>query len=120
LFELAEAALDQVTLGIEVAVERMLFGPRRVVRDDGDRAFVGDNLSEMVGIIGGISHDDFGRQPLDQRRGLRHIATMTGCQRKADGTAQASNCKMYLRAQATTRAPDGLIFRPPFLAPAAC
>lgn len=35
-------------------------------------------------------------------------------------TSQAANGHMYLGAQATARAADRLIFRPPFFAPAAC
>src|SRR5262249_9978391 len=39
---------------------------------------------------------------------------------EADGTPQSSHGHMDFGAQAATRAANGLIFSPPFLAPAAC
>ena len=46
LLELAEAAFDEVSLGIEVLVERILLRARRIVWDDGQRALVGDGEPE--------------------------------------------------------------------------
>src|SRR5260370_42494059 len=46
------------------------------------------------------------------------IALLTCGQHEPHGTSQASNGHMNLGAQATARAADRLIFRPPFLAPA--
>src|SRR5450631_4756747 len=74
----------------------------------------------MISVIGCIGHDDLGRKPLDQCGGLRCIALLTCRQREAHRTTQASNGHMYFGAQAAARAADRLIFRPPFLAPAAC
>ncbi len=54
LLEFADAALDQVTFLVEVAVERVLRASRRIVRDDRDGAGLGDGLAEVVGIVGGI------------------------------------------------------------------
>src|SRR5260221_14291078 len=48
------------------------------------------------------------------------IALLTCGQHEPHGTSQASNGHMNLGPQATGRAADRLIFRPPFLAPAAC
>ena len=72
---LREAAFDEVALGVEVRVERVLLGARWVVGDDGDRAFGGDGLAEMVGVIGGVGHDDLGWHALDQtgRPGARRL-----------------------------------------------
>jgi len=54
VLELAEAAFDEMALGVEVLVERVFFGARGVVRNDGDRALVGDGLAQMVAVIGGV------------------------------------------------------------------
>ncbi len=51
LLEPAEAALHQMALGVEVLVERVLAGARRVVGDDGERALVGDGRAQVVGVI---------------------------------------------------------------------
>src|ERR1700690_3581527 len=74
----------------------------------------------MIGIIGCVGHDDLGRQSLNQGGGLRRVALLTCGKREPHRTSQASNGHVNLGAQATARAADRLIFRPPFLAPAAC
>jgi hypothetical protein len=74
----------------------------------------------VVGIIGGVGHDDLGGKAFDKRPCLRHVAPMPCGQREADGATKASDREVDLGAQSATRSADGLIFRPPFLAPAAC
>lgn len=98
LLELAEAAFDKVALGIEVLVERMLAGAGWIVGDDGDGSLVSDHLPEMVRVIGCVSHNDFGGEVLDQGGGLRHIAHLTRCERKAHRASQPSNRHMDLGA----------------------
>src|SRR5258708_24666099 len=73
----------------------------------------------MIGVVGCVGHDDLGREAFQQSSRLRCIALTCG-QHEPHGTSQASNGHMNLGAQATARAADRLIFRPPFLAPAAC
>jgi len=51
----------------------MLSSARAVGRDDGRGAPVGDGLSQAVGVIGGLGHDDAGGHVLDQRQGLGSI-----------------------------------------------
>src|SRR3982074_2980148 len=60
LLEPAEAAFDEMSLGIEVSIERMLARSRGVVWDDGERTFAGDRQPGVVGVIGGIGDDDIG------------------------------------------------------------
>jgi hypothetical protein len=109
-----------VALGVEVLVERVFAGARRVVGNDGDRALGGDRLAEGIGVLGGIGHDDLGWQALDQAVGLRAVATLAASQGKTHGHTQAAHGQVDLGAQAAAGAAKGLIFRPPFLAPAAC
>src|SRR6267142_478373 len=109
-----------MALGVEMLVERVFERAGRVVGDDGEGALGGDGVAQVIGIIGCIGHDDLGGQPLDQGSGLRCIALLTCGQHEPHGTSQASNGHVNLGAQATARAADRLIFRPPFLAPAAC
>jgi hypothetical protein len=60
LLELGEAAFDEVALGVEMLVKRMLEGARRVVGNDGNSLFIGDCLSQSVAVIGRIGDDDVG------------------------------------------------------------
>jgi hypothetical protein len=109
-----------VALGIEVLVERMLARARWIIWDDGERAFVGDGLPDVVGVVGCIGHHDVGGSSVDQGAGLGRVALLAGGEDEPHRTAQASNGEMDFGAQAAARASDGVIFRPPFFAPAAC
>src|SRR5258705_5338932 len=109
-----------MALGIEMLVERIFERTGRVVGNDGERPLGGDGVANVIGVIGRIGHDDLGRQSLDQGGRLRCIALLTCGKREPHRTSQAANGHMYLGAQATARATDRLIFRPPFFAPAAC
>ena len=119
LLELAEAAFDEVSLGIEMFIERVFLGARRIVGNDGERALVGDRLAKVVGVIGGVGHDDLSGQAFDQGSGLRDIAHLARREQEAHGASQTPDGQMDFGAQATARAADGLILSPPF-APLAC
>jgi hypothetical protein len=73
LFELAEAALDEMTLCIVMSVDGMLFGAGWVVGNDSGRIPGCDRVAERVGIIGRISHDEIRLQAFDKDKGLRRI-----------------------------------------------
>ena len=119
LFELVEAALDQVALLVECPVERQLGSPRWIARDDGHRPGAGDGGPEMIGIIGGVC-DDGGRPIMGQQGfGLRCITRLAPGQPDPHGAAKAAHGQVDLRAEAAAGAPECLILSP-FFAPAAC
>ena len=96
LLELAEAAFDQVALGIEVGIERMFGRGRRVVGDDGDGVFIGDHGAEGVGVIGRVGDHHLGRQTLDEGRGLRRVACLTGVRMKRTGQPRPRTARWIL------------------------
>jgi hypothetical protein len=120
LFEAAEAAFDEMTLGVEVLVERILHGSRRVVGDDGEGALGGDGVAEVIRVISGVGHHHFCREPLDQGAGLGRVALLAGRQDEADRTSQTSDGQVYFGAQAAARTSKRLILNPFFWAPLAC
>src|SRR3954451_2513893 len=120
LLELAEAAFHEMALRIEMLVQRIFERARRVVGNDGDGFLRGDVLAQVIGVVGCVRHDNLGREAFDQGCCLRGVALLTCGQDESHWAPQASNGQMYFGAQATTRAAKRLIFRPPFLAPAAC
>jgi hypothetical protein len=83
-----------VALLIEVLVEGLFDGAGRVVWDNRDGAGCRNGGTEMVGIIGCISHDDGGLLAGEQRRGLRDIALLTGGEDDADRTSEATDRKV--------------------------
>jgi hypothetical protein len=99
LFEFAEAAFDQMALGIEVLIKRMFFGARGVAGNDGDGVFVIDGLAEVVSVISGVCHDNLGGEAIDERGRLRDIAHLARGEREPHRTAKASHSKVDLGAQ---------------------
>ena len=49
-----------MALGIQMLVERIFERTRRAVGDDGERPLGGDGLAQVIGVVGGIRHDDLG------------------------------------------------------------
>jgi len=113
LLELGKAAFDEMALCVELPVQTMLECARWVVGDDRERAFVCDSLSQRIGIIGRIRHDNFGGQAFHQGLSLWRIALLTGGQGEPHGTSKPAHSHMDLGAQAPARAAKGLIFSPP-------
>src|SRR5438445_11873143 len=98
-------------LGLGVLVGWLFERTLRVVGDDGECALGGDGLTQVIGVIGRIGHDDLGGQSLDQCGGLRCIALLARGKYEPHRTSQTANGHMYLGAQAPARAADRLIFR---------
>ena len=88
LFEAAEAAFDEMAFGIEVLVERILHGSRRVVGNDGEGALGGDGVAEVIRVMSGVGHHHVCREPLDQGAGLGHVALLAGRQDEADRSSR--------------------------------
>lgn len=93
VLEFAEAAFDEVTLGVEVSVERVFAGVRGIVWYDGQRACARDLLAQGIGVIRCIGDNDFGRQIGNQwTGGLRCIAGLPGCSAAAGTQIARSRC----------------------------
>lgn len=106
-------------MSVEVGVERVLAGARRVVGDHGLGSHLDDRLADMVGVVSGISDDDLGRCAIEEDAGLRSIARLACSEDEAHRAAEPSDGEMDFGAQAAARTSDGLILSPPF-APLAC
>jgi hypothetical protein len=52
LFEPAEAAIDEVTIGVEVAIERVLLGAGGIAGDDRLGAERRDSFADVIGNVG--------------------------------------------------------------------
>ena len=96
----SDAELDRALAGAEVVVD-VTNSP--TIDRDGATAFF-ETVAERLGVAG-------------TRAG---VALLAGREDELDRAAHPSDCHVDLGAQATARAANGLIFRPPFLAPAAC
>ena len=119
LFQLGEAAFDEMTFGVSGFVERVFDGARWIVGNDGYSAFFGNCGANGIGIVGGVGHDDVGVEPLDKGDRLRRVASLAGGEDQPDRAAQATHGQMDLGAEPAARPSDSLILSPPF-APLAC
>lgn len=62
LLELADAAFDEMPLGVEAFVDGMLGGARGIVGYHGERALLCYGVADLIAVIGCIGHDDRKRQ----------------------------------------------------------
>ena len=99
LLEPGDAALDEVTLSVEVRIKRMFLGARGIVGNDGECALVGNSPADAVAIVGGVGHHRRGRQIFDQGQGLRGVTAVTGGEDEADRAAETSDGEVDLGAQ---------------------
>jgi len=90
-----------MTLLVEVCIEGMLERSGRMIGDDRDRADLFDVVSEVIGIISGIGHDNVCRLAVQQGRSLRNIAFLACGKVKANRAAKATHGHVDLGAQAT-------------------
>jgi len=90
-----------MTLLVEVCIKGMLDRSGRMIGDHRDRAGLRDEPTEVVCIIGCISHDDVCRLAVQQGRSLRNIAFLACGKVKANRAAKAAHGHMDLGAQAT-------------------
>ena len=100
LFELGEAALDQVALAVELAVEGVVAGALWRGWDDSGCVHAGHDIAEMRRVIGAVGQHDLRRQAGDERGGLWHVATVTGGEAEGDGVAEPSHGHVDRAAQA--------------------
>lgn len=96
LFEFAEAAFNEVALGVEMLIQRVFLGARGIVGYDGDRALVGDRLTEVVGVVGGVRHDRLGGQAFDQWPSLGRVAFWPAVRMKRTGQPKPRTAKWIL------------------------
>jgi ParB-like nuclease domain len=114
LLQLADAAFDEVTLRVEVLVERVFQGPLGVVRNDGFGASLGDSVANVVGIVSCVGDDELGRRAFHKCGGLRGVALLAGSDNETDWASQSVHGQVNLGAWAASRASDSLILSPPF------
>jgi hypothetical protein len=86
----------------------------------GPPASGGDQVDEMLPIVGAITDDRGGSgQAIQECRRGRLVGSLSRCQQEFDGQSVAVDNGVEFGAQSATRTADGVI-RAPFLPPAAC
>jgi hypothetical protein len=119
MLELADEALDDVALFVEMPVVGDGLGTTGVRRDDGEGADFGDGLADAVGVVRLVGDDVLGTLAVEQGLGLRGVVHLTCGEDDADELAQGVDQQVQLAAQPATRAANRLRIRAPF-APALC
>jgi hypothetical protein len=86
VFELAEAALDEVTFLVDGFVEVEFCGPRGIAGDNGGGAGLGEGDAEVVGIVSGIGQDEAWSILVEQSSSLWGIAALRRSGRPGRGS----------------------------------
>lgn len=79
ILKTAEGALNEIALLIGVPIEGVSSFPRRIIRDDGQRATAAEKLAQTVTIVGRIGGTHpAGREWTDKAERGADIAKLTG------------------------------------------
>jgi hypothetical protein len=120
VLELAEEALDEIALPVELWVDGSLELAILLCGDAGDASGGGDEIDDGLGVIASIGDEQLGgRQTVDQVCNGGLVGSLSRRQQDADRQAILVDQRVDLGAQSSTRTADGVI-RAPLLPPAAC
>jgi hypothetical protein len=119
VLELAEEALDEITLPVDASIDGSADEPLAGRRDVGLGAGRPDQLKQGVGIVASVGNDVPAFEAGQQLWGGAQVVRLSGCQQKANRQAILVDDGVDLGTQSSTRTADGVIFAP-FLPPAAC
>ena len=120
VLELAEEALDEVALPIDLGIDGSLDLSVPLGGNAGHTACCRDQINDGAGIVSPVSDENLGRwQTGDQVGDGCLVGSLSGREHDADGQAILIDQGIDLGAQSSTRTADGVI-RAPFLPPAAC
>jgi hypothetical protein len=119
MLDFVDEALDEMTFLVDVLVVGDRLGSRDHGWNHGGDRTIGQVRPELVGVKGFVADHLVGGDQVDQGFGLRALVDLPGREKKPERIAKGVDGDMDLRAQATARATDRLILKPPF-APAEC
>ena len=122
MLELAEEALDVVSLLVEHLIEGAELPPIGAWLDDRTGARLEHRVVEVFGVVGGVGDDRSWGKALNEFGGPKDLALLTWSADQPRRVAKGVGGGMDLGAQAAARAAQPLGIRPPFSlrAPAAC
>ncbi len=120
VFEFVEEPLDEVTLAIDLGIDRSLDLDVALGWDVRNGATGLDKLDDGAGVIAAISDHIAGQgQSMEQHRRGGYVGGLAGREDEPDGQATGVDHGVDLAAQSATRTTNGVI-RTPFFPPAAC
>jgi hypothetical protein len=120
VLELVEAALNEVSLAVELGIDGALHPSGAQGRNVGSCASCFDELDDGAGVIAAVG-DEVARQsqPVDQVGHGGFVGSLARREHQAHRKPSLVDHGIDLSAQSATRTADGVI-RAPFLPPAAC
>jgi hypothetical protein len=119
VLELAEEALDEVSLAVDAAIDGPVGKPAACRGDVRFCAGASDQREQIVGIVTAVGDDMAAFEALQQLGSGPQVVGLAGGKHQADRQAVLVDDSVDLGAQSATRTADGVIFAP-FLPPAAC
>jgi hypothetical protein len=119
VFELAEEALDQVSLSVDALVDRSVNEALSGRGNVGFGAAGSDQIEKCIGVVTTVGNDMPAFETLEQEGCRTQIMRLAGGQDEPDRQSVFIDQSVDLSAQSSTRTADGVIFAP-FFPPAAC
>ena len=119
LFQVCEAAFDTVAGFIKHFVMNTLDQPVAARRDDHRCAHLPHPGNDGARVIAAVGDNGFCRAAFQQRQSLGLFGGLPGRQAKGQRLAETVCQQVNLGAQSASASPQSLVFRAPFLRPAA-
>ena len=119
MLEVAEEALDQVSLTIDASIDGSVDDPLAGRGDVRLGASGPDQVEQGISVVAAVGDDMAAFETGEQLWRGPQIVSLAGGEQQADWQAVLINHGVDLGAQSSTRTADGVIFAP-FLPPAAC
>jgi len=114
MLELVEAAFDTVAGLVEQRVMRDRHFARTGGGDDGDHVGVGDDLSEVVAVVGFVGNDAAAFDAVDELWRDDDIVDLASGKNEAQRPTESIGEHMDFRGQSSSGTPQRLIAVPPF------
>lgn len=119
LFETAEETLDQISIPVDMSVERAKGAAIGTWRDNRLSTLRFDGCHKGVGVVALVGDDKASRLVFDQRSGLVDVCDLSGRQNDAQRIAKRIDGNMQLGGQSASR-PADFLTAGFFWAPAEC
>lgn len=115
VFESAEHSFDHVALAVELSVERVRALAGGIVRNDGQRSALGEELAQSVAVVSGVGCADSGRrQGRKQAFGGADVSELPCRDLNGYRAAMPVDDGVDFRRPAAARTANRLDLRPPF------
>ena len=119
VLELVQASFDAVSSLVQDCVVRDGDFAQTTGGDAGDHAGAGDDLAQLVAVVGFVGDDGTAIDTIEKRRSGDDVMSLPACEDEAQRSPEAVGEHMNLGGQSSSGTPQSLILAPLFRSPPA-